>query len=92
MMKSVIVALLTQSVVAFTVAPAKSLTRPVTSTQLYETFDLGLGEDSMSIMPEQLKGEAEYKQWVNKIADDSLLNRKVSLLAKISIFLSCLQR
>ena len=47
------------------------------SLQLHETFGLGLGEDTYENQPDLLKGEAEYKQYVNRISEDNMLNRKV---------------
>jgi len=55
------------------------------SLQLHETFGLGLGEDTYKNQPDLLKGEAEYKQYVNKISEDNMLNRKVSGSARISM-------
>lgn len=73
MMKFVILAILASLSSAYVVKPL-AVRR---TTQLHETFDLGIGEDSYENTPDQLKGEAEYKQWVNKIEDNSFLNRKV---------------
>lgn len=47
------------------------------SLQLHESFGLGLGEDTYSNQPDLLKGEAEYKQYANRIKEDNMLNRKV---------------
>ena len=47
------------------------------SLQLHESFGLGLGEDTYENQPDLLKGEAEYKQYVNRISEDNMLNRKV---------------
>jgi len=49
------------------------------SVQLHESFGLGLGEDTYENQPDLLKGEAEYKQYVNKIREDNMLNRKVGI-------------
>jgi hypothetical protein len=57
------------------VAPKAFVTRP--STQLYEEFGLGIGEDTYENMPDYLKGEANYKQWVNRIDEKSFINRQV---------------
>ena len=46
-------------------------------TQLQETFGLGLGEDTYENQPDLLKGEQEYKQYVNRINEENMLNRKV---------------
>ena len=47
------------------------------STHLHESFGLGIGEDTYENQPDLLKGEAEYKQYVNRINEDNMLNRKV---------------
>ena len=47
------------------------------SLQLQESFGLGIGEDTYENQPDLLKGEAEYKQYVNRISEDNMLNRKV---------------
>jgi hypothetical protein len=49
---------------------------PATTTQLQESF-LGIGTDTYSSQPDPLKGEAEYKQWINTIDQNNMLNRKV---------------
>jgi hypothetical protein len=46
-------------------------------TQLQESFGLGLGEDTYENQPDLLKGEQEYKQYVNRISEENMLNRKV---------------
>ncbi len=56
-------------------APAGVTGRP--SIQLHESFGLGVGEDTYKNQPDLLKGEAEYKQYVNRINEDNMLNRKV---------------
>ena len=72
-LKFLIVALAAGVANAF--APASLAARQ--STQLHESFGLGLGEDTYENQPDLLKGEAEYKQYVNKISEDNMLNRKV---------------
>ena len=62
--------------VASAFRPATVATRP--STQLKESF-LGIGEDTYANQPDPLKGEAEYKQWINTIDENNMLNRKVRL-------------
>jgi hypothetical protein len=47
------------------------------STRLHETFDTGLGTDFEEIKAMSIGNEANYKQWVNKIKEDNMLNRKV---------------
>lgn len=47
------------------------------STRLHETFDTGLGTDFNEIKSLSIGNEANYKQWVNRVKEDNLLNRKV---------------
>ena len=64
--------------VALAFTPSSSRVQKVTSsTQLYEDFGLGLGEPTYENQPDLLKGEEEYKKYVNKINEKNMLNRKV---------------
>lgn len=72
-MKFLIVALLGSLVSAF--VPTSQVQR---STKLQESFGFDFAEDTYKNQPDVLGGEATYKQWVNKIEDNSFLNRKVS--------------
>jgi hypothetical protein len=64
--------------VAVAFAPSVSRVQKLSSsTQLYEDFGLGLGEITYENQPDLLKGEQEYKQYVNRINEDNFLNRKV---------------
>lgn len=47
------------------------------STQLRESFGFDFAENTYSNQPNLLKGEQEYKQFVNKYKEDNMLNRKV---------------
>ena len=71
-MKVILYALFVSLASAF--APQTSV-RP--STHLYENFGLGIGEDSYENQVDLLRGEANYKQWVNRINENNMLNRKV---------------
>jgi hypothetical protein len=64
---------------AFT--PSSYGVRP--STSLQESFGLGLGEDTYENQPDLLKGEAEYKQYMNRVNEDNMLNRKVCTLESL---------
>ena len=67
----------TTSVLAF--APQSSITVPSTSTTaLQESFGFDFAEDQAENVPVTLLGEANYKQWVGEINDNSFLNRQVS--------------
>lgn len=65
-------------------APTSSLAsspqKTTTVTQLQESFGLGLGEDTYENQPDLLKGEQEYKQYVNRIKEENMLNRKASVV------------
>jgi hypothetical protein len=50
---------------------------------LYENFGLDLGVDSYSSTPPQLLGEANYKQFVTRIADNSFLNRQYNVVRRV---------
>lgn len=56
------------------------------STVLHETFGLGLGEDTYENQPDLLKGEQEYKQYMNRVDEDNMLNRKVGFFAVLLYF------
>ena len=58
-------------------APVSQVQPRQQATQLQESFGLGLGEDTYENQPDLLKGEAEYKQYVNRINEDNMLNKKV---------------
>jgi hypothetical protein len=57
------------------VAPSSSFVRPQIAVS--ESFGFEFAEDSYENTPDQLLGEANYKQWVQKIDDNSFLNRQV---------------
>ena len=73
-MKVIVYALLATLASAFTV-PQTSLRQ---STHLNENFGLGIGEDTYENQDALLAGEANYKQWVNRVNENNMLNRKVS--------------
>jgi hypothetical protein len=75
MMKITIFAVLACVVASF--APVSQTARQ--SFQLQETFGLGLGEDTYKNQPELLRGEQEYKQFINKYKEDNMINRKVRM-------------
>ena len=61
--------------VASAFAPATSAVRK--TTQLHESFGISYAEDTYENQPDLLKGEAEYKQYMNRVNEDNMLNRKV---------------
>jgi hypothetical protein len=61
--------------VACAFSPAGVSSRP--STRLSESFGFDFAEDSYANTPDILTGEANYKQWVKRVDDNSFLNRKV---------------
>jgi uncharacterized protein (UPF0548 family) len=70
--------------VATAFAPTSFTKVPASTTQLQESFGLGLGEDTYENQPDLLKGEQEYKQYVNRISEENMLNRKVCVRALVS--------
>lgn len=60
---------------AFSFQPISAPTRQ--ATQLRESFGFDFAEDTYGNQPDLLKGEQEYKQFVNKYAENNMLNRKV---------------
>lgn len=76
---TLLICLLVVSSSAF--SPIKSSSSKISSsTQLYESFGLGLGTDTYEIQDPRIGGEANYKQWVNKVDSNNMLNRKVRKL------------
>ena len=74
-MKFLLLAIIASVAGAF--APSCEMARQ--ATQLHESFGLGLGEDTYENQPDLLKGEAEYKQYMNQVKEDNMLNRKVGI-------------
>ena len=82
-LKFLVVAVVAGFATAF--SPATSGAR--TSTKLYENFGLGGASlDTYDAQPDLLKGEGEYKQYVNTIKKDNMLNRQVRGDRKSFIF------
>ena len=61
--------------VTFAFQPISMPTRQ--ATLLRESFGLDFAEDTYKNQPDLLKGEQEYKQFINKYAENNMLNRKV---------------
>mmetsp|Transcript_11946 Transcript_11946/g.19805 ORF Transcript_11946/g.19805 Transcript_11946/m.19805 type:complete len:216 (-) Transcript_11946:104-751(-) len=64
---------------AFTVQP--NALRP--TTKLSESFGFDFAEDSYENTPGEILGEANYKQWVNRIDENSFLNRQYNPLRRV---------
>lgn len=77
MMKILILAAMASATMAFAPISQGVFRQQKQTTQLYETFGLGIGEDTYENQPTLLRGEQEYKQFVNKYKEDNMLNRKV---------------
>ena len=73
-MKVILYALLASLASAF--APQGAV-RP--TTHLNENFGFDFAEDSYANQDPLLGGEANYKQWVNRVNEKNMLNRKVSV-------------
>jgi hypothetical protein len=57
----------------------------VPKTVAFESFGFDFAEDQAENAPEQLLGEARYKQWVGETQDNSFLNRQVRTLSPFGI-------
>ena len=84
MMKLFITAMMVHAIMAFTPI-SQTVPRQTSSSQLHESFGLGIGEDTYENQPVLLRGEQEYKQFVNKYKEDNMLNRKV-IYCSLNIF------
>ena len=71
-MKVILYALLASFASAF--APQGSVRQ---TTHLYENFGLPYAEDSYANQDPLIGGEANYKQFVNRVNENNMLNRKV---------------
>jgi len=62
-------------------APSTSVPSDTRATldPLYENFGLNFAEDQAENTPDVILGEANYKQWVDEIQDNSFLNRRVRI-------------
>jgi hypothetical protein len=77
MMKLLVFTVMASATMAFAPISQGSFRQQQQTTQLQETFGLGIGEDTYENQPTLLRGEQEYKQFINKYKDDNMLNRKV---------------
>mmetsp|Transcript_17049 Transcript_17049/g.35034 ORF Transcript_17049/g.35034 Transcript_17049/m.35034 type:complete len:222 (+) Transcript_17049:82-747(+) len=82
LMKLFMLAITASVAVAFTPSATRVGKAP-SSTQLYEDFGLGLGEQTYENQPDLLKGEQEYKQYVNRINEENMLNRKYNVVQRV---------
>jgi len=82
LMKLFMLAITASVAVAFTPTSSRAQKAP-SSTQLYEDFGLGLGEDTYANQPDLLKGEQEYKQYANVINESNMLNRKYNVVQRV---------
>jgi hypothetical protein len=65
------------SVSAF--APQSNLSLRKVTNPLQESFGFDFAEDPIKNTPAPILGEANYKQWVGEITDNSFLNRQVRI-------------
>eukprot|EP00548_Thalassiothrix_antarctica_P008966 CAMPEP_0194135654 /NCGR_PEP_ID=MMETSP0152-20130528/5754_1 /TAXON_ID=1049557 /ORGANISM="Thalassiothrix antarctica, Strain L6-D1" /LENGTH=221 /DNA_ID=CAMNT_0038831993 /DNA_START=54 /DNA_END=719 /DNA_ORIENTATION=- len=52
-------------------------------TRVYENFGFDFAEDSYANTPDLIQGEARYKQWVQKVNDNSFLNRRYNAIRRV---------
>jgi hypothetical protein len=76
MMKVFVLVSLAASANAF--SPIASSPRAGSTTRLQESFGFKFALDTYENQPDFLKGEQEYKQFVNKYKENNMLNRQVS--------------
>eukprot|EP00526_Cylindrotheca_closterium_P020737 CAMPEP_0113631320 /NCGR_PEP_ID=MMETSP0017_2-20120614/16275_1 /TAXON_ID=2856 /ORGANISM="Cylindrotheca closterium" /LENGTH=214 /DNA_ID=CAMNT_0000541823 /DNA_START=62 /DNA_END=706 /DNA_ORIENTATION=+ /assembly_acc=CAM_ASM_000147 len=78
-MKFLLLAIIASVAGAF--APSSGMARQ--ATQLQESFGLDFAEDTYENQPDLLKGEAEYKQYMNQVKEDNMLNRKYNVIRRV---------
>lgn len=83
LMKLFMLAITASVAVAFAPSATSRVQNGPSSTQLFEDFGLGLGEITYENQPDLLKGEQEYKQYVNRINDKNMLNRKYNVVQRV---------
>eukprot|EP00815_Leptocylindrus_aporus_P007214 CAMPEP_0116069330 /NCGR_PEP_ID=MMETSP0322-20121206/12236_1 /TAXON_ID=163516 /ORGANISM="Leptocylindrus danicus var. apora, Strain B651" /LENGTH=220 /DNA_ID=CAMNT_0003556699 /DNA_START=23 /DNA_END=685 /DNA_ORIENTATION=+ len=54
-----------------------------TSTRVYENFGFDFAEDQSENTPDIILGEANYKQWVSTVNDNSFLNRQYNVIGRV---------
>lgn len=82
MMKLFMLAITASYTVAFTPSVSRVQKLPST-TQLYEDFGFSFAEQTYENQPDLLKGEQEYKQYVNRINEDNMLNKKYNVVQRV---------
>eukprot|EP00586_Coscinodiscus_wailesii_P002685 CAMPEP_0172490546 /NCGR_PEP_ID=MMETSP1066-20121228/21015_1 /TAXON_ID=671091 /ORGANISM="Coscinodiscus wailesii, Strain CCMP2513" /LENGTH=232 /DNA_ID=CAMNT_0013259067 /DNA_START=64 /DNA_END=762 /DNA_ORIENTATION=+ len=60
---------------------APSTSRP--ETRVNENFGFDFAEDQKEIAPQVLLGEANYKQWVGTVNENSFLNRQYNVIKRV---------
>jgi len=80
-LKTLLVLAASGAVASGFMAPGTFVGRP--STKVNENFGFDFAEDSYENQDALLRGEANYKQWVNKIDDNSFLNRKYNVIRRV---------
>ena len=75
MAKLVLVVLSLATTVSAFVTPQSS--RSSVDTKIFESFGFDIAEDTYENQPDFLKGEEEYKAWLNTVKDNNFLNRQV---------------
>lgn len=80
---NLVVLAVTASAVSAFVTPQQNspVARPVTS--LSESFGFGFAEDTYENQPDFLKGEQDYKTWMDETKDNSFVNRQYALLKRV---------
>jgi hypothetical protein len=76
-------ALLVGGASAFAPSTSVPSTSRATIDPLHENFGLSFAEDQAENTPDVILGEANYKQWVGEIQDNSFLNRQYNVLRRV---------
>lgn len=67
---------------AYVIPPSQSVVSR-SSTQLSESFGFKFAEDTYENQPDFLKGEQEYKNYVDVIQEDNFVNRRYNVLRRV---------
>jgi hypothetical protein len=74
---------LTGSASAFSPRASVATRRSTTIDPLQESFGFSFAEDQAENTPDVILGEANYKQWVGEIQENSFLNRQYNVLRRV---------
>merc|ERR1712071_509838 len=64
-------------------ATKRSVAYRPSKTVVYENFGLDFAEDQVENTPDIILGEANLKQWVGTVNDNSFLNRQYNIIGRV---------